>query len=170
MYETRYATLRDLRTVAKFMRAARAEVLSTSMAVVAFVRHGGKILITLDPTREIMGVLAFVIVEHPHTFDWDKHLLVQALVLKDPLCQDTTDSLRLTLHGVLSVSGAKYAITAAMRCGGNECERMMLSCGFLPEDLGNDTRLYACRNTDHHTGSVILERILSGCCETLVEV
>lgn len=169
MYETRYTTLRDLRAVAKYMRSRRCEVLTTSVGVITFVRHGGKILITLNAAREIVGVVAFVIVEPPETYDWDKHVLIQALLMNDSKCHDTTDSIRLALHAVLSISAAKYAITAAMK-GGCECEAMMLACGFLPEDLGDNARLYVCRNTDVHTGAVILERILCGTCETLVEV
>lgn len=169
MYETKYTTLRDLRAVAKYMRTHRCEVLTTSVSVIAFVRHGGKILVTVNAVREIVGVVAFVTVEAPETFDWDKHVLIQAMVMNDSKCHDTTDSIRLALHAVLSISAAKYAVTAAMK-GGSECEAMMLSCGFLPEDLGNNARLYVCRNTDVHTGAVILERILCGTCETLVEV
>jgi len=169
MYETRYTKLTELRTVSKYMRSHQCGVLTTSVSVIAFNRHGGKILVTLNERREIVGVFAYVVMEAPDTFSWDKHLLVQAAVVNDKLCADITDSMRLAIYAVLSTQQAKYATTYPMSSS-RECEGLMLALGFLPEDVGSGSLTYTCRASDNHMGAVILERILNGHCETLVEV
>ena len=169
MYETRYAKLTELRAIAKYMRLQQCGVLTTSVSVIAFNRHGGKILITLNERREIVGVFAYVVMEAPCECDWDKHVMVQAAVVNYPMCANITNSMRLSINALLTIQQAKYATTYPMS-GDRTCESLMLALGFLPEDVGNGSRVYTCRVSDDHVGAVILERILSGHCETLVEV
>ena len=169
--ETRYARLTELRKVARYMRDRQCNVLSTTCSVIAFVRHEGKVLLTLNDDGEIVGLCAFVHIERTDgLFGWENFLLVQAIVVSDHTDAPMTDSMRLALHAVLSVKKATYATTAVMAGVHRDYEGMMLALGFLCEDCGGATHCYVMRNDANHTGAVIIERIMSGCEETLVEV
>jgi hypothetical protein len=166
--ETRYSKLTELRHVSRYMRAQCAGVLCTTANVISFVRHGGKILLTLDDSREIVGMFSYVVTGGIEVTDPDR-ILVTAIVLNNKRSVEVTDSMRLAIRTMLFITKASHAITSVVP-GGRECEGMMLALGFLPQDSGGGCREYTCQNSDTHTGAVIIERILGGTCETLVEV
>ena len=172
---TRYAETAELKPLAAILKRSGSDFAWSRAALLRYQKNvAGKIAVTLADDGMVRTILAYRVVDQAAGIHCDKYLHIDTCALDvDHDADQKRAALSLThfLRAALIAHKADSAVFDVHNCDADYM-RQVCEIGFLPEIVCDECGggLYVFSATPEHTGSVIIERILSGNAEVYAEV